>query len=126
MIISGVITSGSLQFSSRAADSRKIALSVLTFLFWDTFHLSLRNSSKPQGTTACRLQTAVLDTPQAVLKHQLPQGYRKPDLSTTFVERWTQTEKKNNKKFNASSEVILHGQLPTAKYTDHKSLFLLV
>lgn len=93
MIISGVITFGSLQFASRAADSWKIASSVLTFLFWASFHQSLRNSSELQGTTARRLHTAVLDTPRAVLKCQLPQGCRKPDLSTTFLERQTQTEK---------------------------------
>lgn len=92
-IISGVITFGSLQFANRAVDSWKIALSVLTFLFWVTFHSSLRNSSKPQGSTACRLQTAALDTPQAVLKHQLPPGCRKSDLSTTFLKRQTQAEK---------------------------------
>lgn len=94
MTISGVITFGSLQFASRAAGSWKLSSSVLTFLFWASFHQSLRNSSKLQGSTAHRLQTAVLDAPWAVLKHQLPQGCRKPDLSTTFLERQTQTEKK--------------------------------
>lgn len=94
MIISGVITFGSLQFASRAAGSWKISSSVLTFLFWASFHQSLRNSSKPQGSTAHRLQTAVLDASWAVLKRQLPQGCRKPDISTAFLGRQTQTEKK--------------------------------
>lgn len=95
MIISGVVTLGSLQFASRAADSWKITSSVLTFLFWAGFHQSLRNSSEPWGTRARRLHTTVLDTPRAVQKCQLPQGCRKPDLSTTFLERQTQTEKKH-------------------------------
>lgn len=87
--ISRVITFGSLQLASR---TEKLLQVYWPFYSEPAFTSPSETAVSPRG--ACRLQTAVLNTPTAVLKCQLPQGCRKPDLNTAFLERQTQREKK--------------------------------
>lgn len=87
--ISRVITFVSLWFASR---TEKLLQVYWPFYSEPAFSSLLETAVSPRG--AWRLQTAVLNAPTAVLKCQLPQGCRKPSLSTAFLERQTPREKK--------------------------------